>query len=76
MGGGRSKGAKRTVLKVVRGRQSTNVRRPLVDAWIWNPEVKVMAGKMPTLHSAGRPTAENYSFDLVVVSEVSFRSFL
>ena len=31
-----------------------NVGRPFVGAWIGKPEGKVMAGKMPALHSAGR----------------------
>lgn len=60
-----------------------------MGAWIENPEGKVMAGKMPALHRAAGArftTAaacieaalprENYSFDLVVFSEVSFRSCL
>ena len=29
-----------------------NVGRPFVGAWIENPEGKVMAGKMPSLHRA------------------------
>ena len=29
-----------------------NVGRPFVGAWIEKPEGKVMAGKMPALHSA------------------------
>ena len=47
-----------------------------MGAWIENLEGKVMAGKMPALHSEGRPYRENYSFDLEVFSEVSFLSCL